>query len=133
MAIASISCKGHCLPFEICMPFKSYEASNLTAGEKRQQFNIFGLTGGAHTENDPDRYIFDKSLSIPNIRLAGCMQLSSTVSEIQRDIGRKSGKSCQKYTPPVFNAPDKGDPLECRKNVYLRENYNGGATMCAKG
>jgi len=101
MAIASISCKGHCLPFEICIPFKSYEALNLTACEKTAKNQHFWPYRGAHRANDPDRYSFDKSLSIPNIRLAGCMQLSSTVSEIQR----KSGKNCQKIYPTCVQRP----------------------------
>lgn len=41
-------------------PFKSYKALNLAIGEKTQNFNIFGHTGGALAAFVPDLYVVAK-------------------------------------------------------------------------
>jgi len=47
--------------------------------------------------------------------LAECAHLTITVSEIERDIGRKSSIF---YTPLLFDAPVRGLPSEYRHLVW---------------
>jgi len=55
MAIASISYKGACLPFEICIAITNYKALNVTVEETKNSriSTLFVL-------QDPDYYIIEK-------------------------------------------------------------------------
>ena len=56
--------------------------------------------------------------------LAACAHLTITVSEIERDIGKKNAIF---HTPPLFSVHVESDPVRILKRSFFRENRNKGA------
>jgi len=59
--------------------------------------------------------------------LAACAHLTITVSETERDIGRKLAFFSYRY-PLAFDAPVRGLPVWISPPCFVRKNYNGAAT-----